>query len=62
MEDLIDKYIDKLNFQTFEAVYRELEIIDNKNPEVNVCNSEFVEYCVMYAHKLLEKKRYKEVV
>lgn len=30
MSDLINKYIDKLNFETFQKIYHTLEIIDKE--------------------------------
>ena len=59
MEDLINKYIDMLNFGVFQEVYRLLEVTDKENIEVNVLNSQYVGFCDYYAYKLLEKRRYK---
>lgn len=60
MEDLINKYIKNLTFRTFQEIYRLLEITDKEVIDVNILNSEYVQFCDFYARKLLEVGRYKE--
>ena len=63
MIDLIEEYINHLNFAVFEQIYRYLEMAAGKhNDEVDVCNEEFVKFALDYADKLLEKKKYDIIV
>lgn len=35
---------------------------EKETREVTCMNDEYVEFCNIYAHKLMEKKRYQEVI
>lgn len=62
MNDLIDKYIEKLDFRTFQEIFRLLEITEKENIDVNIYTVEYLVFCGYYAKRLLQEHRYKEVI
>jgi hypothetical protein len=65
--NLYDVYLDKLNFETMQLIYTYLEHTveikpDDPPREFNLNNSEYVHFILMFAQRLLQHKRYEEII
>jgi hypothetical protein len=65
--NLFDVYLDKLNFEALQHIYTYLELTAESKPEeglkeVNLNNSEYVQFILMFAQRLLKQQRYAEII
>lgn len=65
--NLFDVYLEKLNFESLQHIYTYLELTAESKPEegpkeVNLNNSEYVQFILMFAQRLLKQQRYSEII
>ena len=62
--DLFKVYLEKLTLDNLKAIYTFLEYTaeNSDQREVNLANTEFVKFVLMFAQRLLYEKRYPEII